>query len=121
MPQIININEGTKLTPEINGNSVTFPWEGGGISFGLNARERDYEVILDVTMSVENSLTLGYFEGLSVSRVAQIIIPPRAYDTQEVEPTEPPQEGENAETIYEDIPRPFDMDGVTIKLWALEG
>ncbi len=99
---IINKNEGSKVNYNVNGNKITFKDE---LTLDLSKYEKDYQVNLDVCNNKDNILIIG----LSDYYVAQLEIPERKY-------TEVIQE---EETIR--VPQPFNMDDVTLILWATVG
>lgn len=93
---IIEKNEGKKVAYEVSGNKITFGDDE--IMLNLAKYERDEEVQIDICRDDDNILIAGpskYF-------VANIIIPARQY-TEKREPV------------------PFDMENVTLVLWALIG
>lgn len=94
---------------EITGDIITFKNE---LSLNLNARERDYDVAVDICMDKTNALVCGTAAGLKY--VAQIFIPARTYI--EVD-GEPDIEG-NPTTALE--PVPFNVDNCTLSLWEME-
>lgn len=93
---IIEVNEGAKIEYEVNGDKITFRDE---LMLNLKNYERDFEVEVDICQDDEEILLAG----LSKYYVAQIIIPPREYEDEE-----------------KTTPVLFNMDNVTLKLWALE-
>lgn len=99
---IIEKNEGVKVPFTINGNKITIREE---MTLDLSKYERDYPVNLDICNNKDGILIVG----LSDYYVAQLEIPERQY----VE-----------ETVDEEVTRvpvPFNMDNVTLVLWALVG
>ena len=101
----------TNLIPyEVTGNKIEFDEE---LSIRLDRKERDCAVHLDICYDYFGGLIVGT-DGIpsgAKSYVAQIDIPPRAYE--EVE-----NEGEEEGTHLE--PVPFDIDRCTLTLWELE-
>lgn len=83
------------------------------LSINLQARERDYEVTLDICMDSENGIVIGT-GGRAQKYAAQVIIPARRYDIIE--------DGVDDEGRPREIPIPiaFDMSLCTLVLWGLE-
>lgn len=99
---IINKNEGAKVDYIVDGNKITFRDE---LTLDLSKYERDYQVNLDICNNKDNILIIG----LSDYYVAQLEIPERKY-TEVIE---------DEETIR--VPEPFNVDDVTLILWATVG
>ncbi len=103
-------------TPEAENNHI--PYEESGkkvifdddLSINLQKREKDDPVHIDVCFDTDGDLCIGAAAGWAY--VAEIDIPARRYEDVPVEG------GEEGET--EHVPVPFDMDRVTLTLWALE-
>jgi hypothetical protein len=87
----------------LDGNSITI----GGITIDLAAEEQDQEVIITFG-SCRGRIHRGLMP--SCVYIAEIIIPPRKYET-----LEKSGEDEKAETI----PVPLDIDAVTLRLWPV--
>jgi hypothetical protein len=84
----------------------------GGIAVVLVAEEGDQEVIITVG-SCNGAVHRGLMPRCTY--VADIIIPPRKYDTVTIE-------GENkGEATTETVPHPLDTDTVTLRLWPAVG
>jgi len=91
---VIEKNKGTKIAYEVNDNKITFGDDE--ITLNLSKYERDEAVQIDVCIDDDHILIAGpskYF-------VANVIIPARSYN----------EAGE---------PVPFNMENVTLVLWAL--
>lgn len=87
-------NQGKKIAYEVTGNKITFGDDE--ITLNLAKYERDEEVVINICTDDDHILIAG----LSKYYVANVIIPARSYD-------------EAGEAV------PFNMDGVTLVLWAL--
>lgn len=99
---VIEKNEGAKVSYSVNGNKITIRDE---MTLDVSKYERDYPVNLDICNNKDGILIVG----LSDYYVAQLEIPERHY---------------TEETVGEDVSRvpvPFDMDNVTLTLWAIVG
>ena len=94
---IIEKNEGKKIDYEVNGSKITFGDDE--ITLNLEKYERDEAVQIDIC--IDDDLIL--IAGPSKYFVANVIIPARQYDD------------ESGKAI------PFNMDNVTLVLWALIG
>ena len=94
---IKEVNEGKKIAYEVDGNRIYFGDDE--LMLNLSKYERDAEVVINICMDSEHILT----SSLSEYFVANIIIPARAY--------------EDAEKTK---PIAFNMDNVTLMLWAIE-
>jgi len=98
------------ITYDINGNVIGF--NNQELSLDLGARERDYDVSVDICMDKTNALVCGASAGMRY--VAQIEIPARTY----VETAgEPDAEGNPTTEL---VPVPFNMDNCTLSLWEME-
>ena len=87
---------------------------GGGVIINLEAEEDDQEKII----------TIGACKGMvhrglkpCCTYVADVIIPPRKYETVETDGEHP---GGETTTRIESIPVPLDTDSVTLRLWPVE-
>lgn len=109
MMQVINKNEGPKITYEENGTMVFL----GDYELMLNISkyQRDWPVHIDICSNRDNQLVIGTGEGLYY--VAQLDIPAIQYE----QPPEPVTEGHEG---YQPTPLPLDMADVTITLWSLD-
>lgn len=83
------------------------------LSINLAARERDYEVQLDICIDSENGIVIGT-GGKAQKYAAQIVIPARRYDVIE--------DGvdENGEPREVPVLIEFDMSLCTLILWGME-
>lgn len=104
---VIEINEGRKIGYEVIGNKICFDDD---LTINLAKREEDDAVNIDVCYDEDNNLVIGSAAGRSY--VAQIAIPARQY----IEKTE----GEGEEMSISRTPVPFDIETVTLSLWAIE-
>ncbi len=93
---IKEVNAGPKIAYEVDGNRIYFGDDE--LMLNLSKYERDEEVVINICTDDDNILIAG----LSKYFVANIIIPARAYE--DVERTKPIA---------------FNMDLVTLMLWAL--
>lgn len=93
---IKEVNEGLKVAYEVDGTRIYFGDDE--LMLNLKKYERDEEVTIDICTDDDMILIAG----LSKYFVANIIIPARAYE-------------DNEKTV----PVAFDMDRVTLCLWAL--
>lgn len=99
---VIHKNQGAKVPYTVNGTKLTIRDE---MTLDLSKYERDYQVNLDISENKDGILVVG----LSDYYVLQLEIPARQY----IEETE----GEEIKRV----PVPFNMDNVTLILWALVG
>ncbi|MCD7810391.1 MAG: hypothetical protein LUG91_00845 [Ruminococcus sp.] len=104
---VIEINEGTKIPYSVDGSYLNLDDD---MILNLARREEDDPVHIDVC-SDENGRLMNTVKG-NCAFVATIDIPARAY-------TETESEGENGEIIAVREPVPFDINNVTLTLWAL--
>lgn len=105
---IIEKNTGEKISYEVNGSKITFRDE---LTLDLSKYERDYQVNLDICENRDGILIIG----LSDYYVAQLEIPSREY--LEVENSEGTEVEEDSIKLE---PVPFNMDRVTLILWAIK-
>lgn len=124
--KIIEKNAGQKIDYELNGTKLSFA--DGALTLDLARRQRDSTVTLDIMVDSEGSLTTG--KGLYYA--AQVEIPPTEYDERIIPAPEPAEQeedeaegthggmGGNRETV-ERIPRPLNMDDVTLNLFSIDG
>ena len=99
---VIEKNEGPKIEYEVIGSKIIFDDD---LMLNLAKREADEPVHIVISRNKARELVIGT-EDL-YRYVAEIDIPARAY-------TEPENEGDAPEPV------PFDMDNVTLTLWAVE-
>lgn len=88
--KIVEVNEGKKIAYEINGNKITFGDDE--LTLNISKYERNEEVIINICNDDDGILT----SSLSKYFVANIIIPAKTQD------------------------KAFNIDDVTMNLWALE-
>lgn len=93
--KIIDVNEGKKIAYAISGNKITFGDDE--LTLNLSKYERDEEVTINICNDDEGILT----SSLSKYFFANIIIPSKKYD-------------EDGNVLA------FDINSVTLNLWALE-
>lgn len=107
---VIEKNEGRKISYEIFGNKICFDDD---LTINLAKREEDDPVHIDICYDEDNALVIGAAAGRMY--VAEIDIPARQYIEKKVEA----EIGEGESSLeYESVP--FDMDKVTLTLWAVE-
>jgi hypothetical protein len=87
----------------------------GDISIDLEEEQEDQEVIIPFSRCAavihRGTMSCGEY-------VAEVVIPPRRYDTIEVV-EETTEEGAEQQTHTESVPIPLDTDCVVLKLWPL--
>lgn len=83
------------------------------LSINLAAKERDYEVSMDICIDADGGIVIGT-GGRAQKYAAQVIIPARRYDVIE------DGEDENGEHREVPVPIEFDMSLCTLILWGLE-
>lgn len=114
---VIEKNTGEKIDYSMSGNIITFRDE---LMFNLSKYERDYPVELDVCEDTDQILVIG----MSDRYVAQLEIPARAYtETTQTIPTDQTDADGNPvnDVVITKTPVPFDINSVTLTLWALDG
>ena len=104
---VIERNQGEKIPYRVSGRKICFDDD---LTINLAKREKDWAEHIDVCADDEGNLVIGAAVGRRY--VAEIDIPARRYETEEVE-----IEGETQEQL---IPVPLDMNTVTLSLWAIE-
>lgn len=111
---VINKNEGTKIPYEVIGNKICFDDD---LTINLAKREEDWPVHIDVCYDADGELVIGAAAGRSY--VAEIDIPKREYVADEAaEPVA--TEGDSMKSGPSMVAVPFDIDRVTLTLWAVE-
>lgn len=114
---VIEKNPGQKIPYEVHGNKICFDDD---LTINLEKREEDWPVHIDICHDADGHLVIGAAAGRSY--VAEIDIPKRKYievPADEVaEPVATGTEGANSGPVME--PVPFDIDTVTLTLWAVE-
>jgi hypothetical protein len=89
----------------------------GDIPVNLEAEQGEQEVIITFS-NHEGMIHRGMMP--CCEYVADVIIPPRKYETVEVEDERgKDDEDEKPKTHTESVPVPLDMNSVTLKLWPL--
>ena len=111
---IIHKNEGTKIPYEVFGNKICFDDD---LTINLAKREEDWPVHIDICHDADGELVIGAAAGRAY--VAEIDIPKREYIEKEAEEGVATDEGGmNGGPTMEAVP--FDIDRVTLTLWAVE-
>ncbi|MBR2941854.1 MAG: hypothetical protein IKB82_00495 [Clostridia bacterium] len=111
---IIHKNEGPKIPYEVFGNKICFDDD---LTINLAKREDDWPVHIDVCHDADGELVIGAAAGRAY--VAEIDIPKREYiEVPAEEPVATGDEGMGGGPTME--PVPFDIDRVTLTLWAVE-
>ena len=111
---IIHKNEGAKIPYEVFGNKICFDDD---LTINLAKREEDWPVHIDVCHDADGELVIGAAAGRAY--VAEIDIPKREYIEEEVAEGVATDEGSmNSGSTMVTVP--FDIDRVTLTLWAVE-
>ncbi len=105
---IIEMNAGEKISYEASETVISL--NAGEIEIDLAARQKDITVFLDIFWNENGALQ----EESGDAYAANIIIPP--WVEREVDTGETDDEGR---AIYTKERDPFDMDNVTLQLWAI--
>lgn len=100
-------NEGQKINYTVSNSTIVFDET---ISVNVAKYQKDFENVIDVCIDGDMQLTTG----LGKWYAANIIIPPRKYNTID---TNTKDEKENE--IYDRVAESLNMDDVTLILWAL--
>jgi hypothetical protein len=108
MVKIVEKNEGEKNNIEVVDTKITL---AGEMTLDLEKYERDFDVHIDICTNEFGFMMFGINERY----VAQIDIPARAYDTII------DGEDEDGNPMEKQVPIPFNMDNVTVTLWAKGG
>lgn len=108
---IIEKNAGRKIPYKVSGTKITFDDE---LMLNLTKYERDDTNHLDICRDAYGNLGNGVPSG-SGKYVAQIDIPPRAYNV-----VETGLEDEDGNPVVKREAIPLDMDKVTLTLWSVE-
>lgn len=106
---VVNKNDGPKVSYTIAGNVISF--RDGELSLDLEKYERDFPVHIDICENEFGMLTVG----ISRRYVAQIDIPEREYQYVEN------GTDEQGNPKYDKVAVPFNLDRVTLTLWAIGG
>ncbi|AJA42427.1 hypothetical protein AJ85_06620 [Alkalihalobacillus alcalophilus ATCC 27647 = CGMCC 1.3604] len=110
---VIEKNEGQKIDFEvISGSLVSFR---GELFLDLSRYERDYDVTIDISENHFGMLMMG----VSNRYVAQIEIPACEYEEVEI-PEEEIDDDEEGSDRTKLVPKPFDLENVTLVLWGIE-
>ncbi len=108
MVKIVEKNEGEKINIEVVDTKIIL---AGEMILDLEKYERDFDVHIDICTNEFGFMMFGSNERY----VAQIDIPARAYDTII------DGEDEDGNPMEKQVPIPFNMDNVTVTLWAKGG
>ena len=108
---VVEKTPGQHIQYEVNGNKITFGDDE--LTINLEARERDYEVQLDICIDSENGIVIGT-GGKAQKYAAEIISPARRYDVIDG------PEDENGNVQEVPVPIDFDMSLCTLILWGME-
>ena len=111
---IIHKNEGAKIPYEVFGNKICFDDD---LTINLAKREEDWHVHIDVCHDADKQLVIGSAAGRSY--VVEIDIPKREYIEKEAEDGVA-TEGDGMNGGPTMVAVPFDIDRVTLTLWAVE-
>lgn len=80
--ELINLvekNKGNKIPFAIDGNRITFGDDE--LTINIERHERDFENSLDICRDVFGNLVMGVIPGRAEAFVAQIVIPPREFES----------------------------------------
>lgn len=99
--QVIEQNEGTKISYKVEGTRIIFDDK---LTVDLEAEQEDVQKIVDVSLDKDGNLIRGVGEWY----VANIVIPPREYEA---------IKNENGEQTITALP--VNMDKVVLILWVL--
>lgn len=110
--KIVEMNEGKKIEYEVTGNKICFDDD---LTINLAKREEDETVEIDVCFDKDKNLVIGAAAGRAY--VAQIKIPARTYEEDVENAAE--TSGEMPETGTTRKPAAFDIDRITLSLWAI--
>lgn len=123
--KIIEMNPGAKIGYELTGTKLSFA--DGALTLDLARRQRDSVTTVDIMVDSEGNLTTG--RGLYYA--AQVEIPPTEYDEKIIPAPESAEQEDGEDSAHggmggnrervERTPRPLDTDGVTLKLFAVDG
>jgi len=120
-------NEGAKIPYTVKGSKITFDDE---LMVNVQRFERDDPAHIDICRDRFGNLVTGVIPGYAEMYVAQIDIPPRAYEVREIEGAaeEAQADGEEAggapggmmdRQTTERVAILFDIEKCTLTLWAL--
>lgn len=109
---VIEKNEGTKIGYEVIGTKIFFADE---LMINLAKIQKDDAVHKDICFDSEGDLVIGTEGGRYY--VAEIDVPAIEYEEVEVEDA---TEGSEMDSGIKLVPKPLDMDKVTLTLWSIE-
>lgn len=110
--KIVNKNEGEKIPYEVQGNKICFDDD---LTINLEKREDNDAVHIDVCFDADRNLVIGAAAGRLY--VAEIDIPAREWIETELE-SESTQNSDSMKSMERE-PVPFDINKVTLSLWAI--
>lgn len=111
---VIEKNEGEKIPYEVSGARICFDDD---LSLNLKKRESDDPVHIDICYDCDRSLVVDTATGREF--VAEIDIPARRYELVEAEAESAGEDEQTDEKNTKRVPLPFDMERVTLTLWAI--
>lgn len=109
---VIEKNEGTKIGYEVTGTKICFADE---LMINLAKIQKDDAVHKDICFDSEGDLVIGTESGKYY--VAEIDVPAIEYEEVEVEEAEEGSEMGGNTTL---VPKPLDMEKVTLTLWSID-
>ena len=120
-------NEGAKIPYTVKGSKITFDDE---LMVNVQRFERDDPAHIDICRDRFGNLVTGVIPGYAEMYVAQIDIPPRAYEVREIEGAAEEAQADSEEAggapggmmdrqTTERVAIPFDVEKCTLTLWAL--
>lgn len=117
--KVLNVKEGAAVIPyKVTKTKISF--NDDELAIDVARFQKDDEVTKDIMIDSEGYLTTGHGSYYA----AQVIIPAREYDEEEVEDdseTATPAEGEEKATKIIKTPKALDMAKVTLKLFPVDG
>lgn len=105
--RVVHLNEGPKAPFTLDGTVLTVQ----GVSIDLAARQRDVQVVVDLSLAADLQTVV---EGVGAWYVATVVIPPRSYRLVDAV-------GEDGQPTQRLEPVALDADEVELRLWALPG
>ena len=120
-------NKGEKIPYTVKGSKITFDDE---LMVNVQRFERDDPAHIDICRDKMGNLVSGVIPGVAETYVAQIDIPPRAYEVREIEGAAEEAQADSEEAggapggmmdrqTTERVAIPFDVEKCTLTLWAL--
>ena len=110
---VIDMNEGNKITYFVDGTKINFNDE---LILNLAKYEQDEVICIDICSDKNGNLS----NGLANKYVAQIEIPKREYVSTQSDNPDYNEEDETSKKLIEmKEPIPFDIEKVTLRLWAI--